>query len=137
MRICSILVGLVLGLALAAPARAQVTRLGGGSAPLFVLGTPTLGSTLVISPLPAPLPLVVLGLTRVDLPLASLGAVCGDVLIPSLDYSNYISYSLPIPNDPAFLGVRVYAQGALVGVAPCQVFGLYVAMTEAVEIRVQ
>ncbi|MGE3175403.1 MAG: hypothetical protein AB7O97_22450 [Planctomycetota bacterium] len=124
-------------LALAAPASAQVTRLGGGTAPLFVSGSPTLGGTLSISPLFAPLPLVILGLSRVDLPLASLGASCPDVLIPNLDFSNYLNYTLPIPNDPVFVGATVYAQGAMVGVAPCRVFGVYVAMTEAVEIRVQ
>jgi hypothetical protein len=129
----SLLVG---ALACAGSLSAQITPLGGGSSPLFVNGTPQPGGTLQISPLPAPAPLVLLGTSRVDIPLASMGAGCNDTLVPALDLVSPTTFSLSIPNDPGVIGFTFYAQGALAGVAPCHL-GFYFTLSEAVEITIQ
>lgn len=123
-------------LAAAASATAQVTTLGGGTAPLFVSGDGALGSTVQISPLPAPFPVVILGLSRVDVPLQPLGAGCPDIQIPNVDATGAIAYTIVLPNNPALLGGTIYAQGVLLGIAPCFLFGTYFRLTEAVQITI-
>lgn len=124
------------GLGSAVPVPAQVTSLGGGSAPLFVGGTPQLGQTLQLSPLPAPYPAVLVGLTRVDTPLLSFGAGCPDTLVPSPDLISPVTFSLAIPTTPSVIGFTLYAQGLLGGMGLCNV-GFPVQLTSAVRITIQ
>lgn len=123
-------------LALTGTATAQITLLGGGVAPLFVSGLPSPGQTLQISPLPAPFPVVLVGINRVDIPLAPYGPGCPDTLIPSLDILSAVTCSVPIPNNPAVVGFTFYAQGMLGGMGLCNI-GFYVQLTQAVRITIQ
>jgi hypothetical protein len=127
---------LACALLLTTAASAQITPLGGGTSPLFVSGTPTIGSTLQISPLIAPLPAVVLGLTRADVPMTSIGANCSSVLVPDLDLITLVTYQVSIPNDPMLVDFTFYAQGVLFGAGLCQL-DFYFGLSNAVEIKIQ
>ena len=126
---------LLAGLLCCGAATAQITPLGGGNAPLFVSGTAQIGTTLQISPFLAPAPIVLLGLTRLDIPLTAFGAGCQDVLVPSLDVTSPVTYVFDVPADPGLIGASFYAQGLLAGVAPCFA-GFPFTLTEAVQITI-
>jgi len=123
-------------LLLASAATAQITQLGGGSSPLFFSGQPTLGSTLQISPLIAPLPAIIVGTGRQDLAVNSIGAGCNHVLVPTLDVLTPITYSLAIPNDANLVGFTFYAQGVLFGAGTCQL-DFFFGLSNAVQIQIQ